>query len=221
MPDYSHIHPEEDAKRFDSLLERYPWTRRYYDYGGKPIESLQGWFTPPLPMNDYPGWSAVFERMCGRIQDVLDKHAIPAEEFVIGDVKEKFARIRLYWYFAKPGEDGLPGERIVNPGLTVDFLGVGTIEGVGSQSAEELGSDSKYDEARAEIRQVLHDASDESYATCMFCGATDDISYTEGWVVPVCPDCEEAGVTHRALYVEKVYEPYIAASGASSWAPLF
>ena len=195
---YEHIHYEEDKARFASLFEKYPWTRHYYSFGGAFIEEPIGCFDPAFAMGSYPGWSKLFEKLCAQIQEVMDKYEIPSEQFVIRQVKEKFAKIRLYWDFCEIGENGEPTELIGRNGMVIDFLGSGTsISGLGGQSAQDAGYDEKYDLARVEIRQILKDIADESYVTCILCGSTDEIGYTQGWVLPICGKCGEAGLENR------------------------
>lgn len=208
-----HIPTAANCDIYASLLERYPWTRRHWDYAGRPLENRRGWLEPRWAMSQYPGWAQIFERLCGDIQQVLDKHGIPGEQFVIRQVKEKFARIRLYWSFFEMDGDGRPEKEIGKSGLVIDFLGSGQSGLFGSESAESMGYDRKYDEARDEIRKLLADAAAESYTTCIVCGSKEDIGYTKGWVVPICRRCTDAGIADRKTYWHEIAKEYLDGRG--------
>ena len=203
LENHACIHPEEDCKRYADLLEKYPWTRRYWNYNGKPFEEICGWFDPRLTCGEYPGWSRIFEKLCENIQQILDKYSIPSEQFVIRQVKEKFARVRMYWGFYESNAAGFPEKEIGRSGIAIDFLGHGTLSGFGSKSAEEDGYDPKYDEARIEIEKLLKEVAEESYITCIMCGSVEEIGYTKGWVLPVCAKCSESGLTNRVEYLKR------------------
>lgn len=40
-----------------------------------------------------------------------------------------------------------------------------------------------------ELRKLIEEAEEKSYTTCEFCGTTENIGHTVGWITTCCRDC--------------------------------
>lgn len=49
-----------------------------------------------------PGWKSLFQKMCDRINVVLDRYEIPRDCFHFDQVKEKFGTLTVYWHVEYP-----------------------------------------------------------------------------------------------------------------------
>ena len=60
------------------------------------------------------------------------------------------------------------------------------------QVKEKFGGLRFYTEYTTEkIYKIIEDMEDLSYKTCEFCGSTDDVRQTGGWIKTVCKNCRE------------------------------
>lgn len=133
------------------------------------------------------GWNEIIYNCCKQISDAYKAAGIEQNEidFVPLQIKQKFAQLRFYYTYT---------DSSLNIGA-IDFLGSGSTIRFSPENEE---YDSKREELRRNIKNIVRDAEEKSKHTCEICSNAGTIRKDLLWKMTLCDSCY-----HKRL---KLYE---------------
>jgi hypothetical protein len=137
-----------------------------------------------IGQNIAPGWFPIFSELCARIDAALSEAEKPGVHFV--QIKEKLGGLRCYLNFAP---------------LRIDILG---------SSAAVSGYVANGDSPKLfeRLAPLIHSAEEESYRTCLFCGAPGRLRRDgRTWILTLCERHANCTYLHLETAFAHVTDP--------------
>jgi hypothetical protein len=133
-----------------------------------------------------PGWLSIVSELCAQIDRALTEAERPLIYFT--QIKEKFGGLRVYVNIAP---------------LRIDILGDGESPGI-SGYVGEGAAPSLFNR----LSPLIHAAEEESYRTCIFCGAAWHLRREDrSWVLTLCDRHDACTYDHLDAAFELVTDP--------------
>ncbi len=119
--------------------------------------------------SDLPqGWSELTGRLLTDLDAMLDDDA--ARRFEVIQIKEKFARLRVYW------------QLVQEQTLVMDLHDAGSVQRIDTVPAKPTVL---FDQIKARVQHAVEEAA----TTCQRCGNGSAGANASGWIVTLCASC--------------------------------